>query len=81
MGRASLSQQCEEQKRCFGSPCCQAELCAVKKRSNQMSSVPSEQREDAGLKLPLAGVSLGTGLKVRRDIEGERREKCLKEMA
>lgn len=45
-----------------------------------MPSVPSEQREDAGLGLPVAGVSLGTGLKVSRDIEGERRKKCLKEM-
>jgi len=46
-----------------------------------MSSVPSEQREDAGLGLSVAGVSLGTGLKVSRNIEGERKEKCLKEMA
>lgn len=53
--RASLSQQREEQKRCLGSLCSWAQQCLAKTRSNQMSRVPSKQREDAGLWLPTAG--------------------------
>lgn len=53
--RASLSQQREEQKRCLGSLCSWAQQCVAKTRSNQMSRVPSKQREDAGLWLPTAG--------------------------
>lgn len=48
MCKVSLSQQREEQKRCLGSLCSWAEQ-RVAKQSDQMSRVPSEQREDAGL--------------------------------
>jgi len=47
--RASLTQWCEEQKRCLGSLCSWEEQCVAQEGSNEVSRVPSKQKEDAGL--------------------------------